>query len=856
MNFGQTTRRRLLDRINLPDLAPITLITAPSGYGKSTLAHQWARTFPGAVARVTLLPSSNIPARIVSQFVQAVQTAVPDITVPQDDDSSLETVLQALQAVTATGKRLAVIVDDYHLIENQDVHSAVNVALNQMPEGVSAMILSRSLPPLSFGRLRAHGKVRHLTEADLSFTADEVYAIASRAGLSRAQSGQLAERIDGWIAGIRLALMSMDFDSEDPPTRFERILEMFHEDQWLDEYIVEEILGDLPDDLGDFILKTSILGVLDPRLCDAVLGIDDSTRLLADIERRGLFVSRPESHLTYHRLFAECVGHIRDRVLPAEVRREHAMRAARWLEGRGLLEAAFPHAMEAEAPEMLLDLVTRICGPLVDSDLQHAALFWLRRLPAQVRRSSDLLSYRYIKCLQFTGQHREAAAEMDALPHWKVADDPILRGYAASFESSATVFRGETDVLMKLYRSLHYLPVDRHIERLHIWIAIHQFEFLRGNDDIAEQAYRQAAICRSPLPALQKWWSVQAEPDRANHHALRADLITAEALLRFQMEHLDASFRESRSKFRYRLAAIYLEWNELDRAAEEIRHVEDDIAAFPVQAWYTEALLVAAQVYRARGESERADRSIREIFDLYCEHGGTNTMRHAFAWQALCWIADGKIALAREWVARHPPDVYGVERIIGERDIRIPYIALLVADGGFEPASALARRCIAEAESTRHHPALIEFNVWDAIARLAMGDEKAALDALRTAITLGTPGRFVRPFFQEGHDLRPALRQLRPALQPAEAAWVDHLLHRGPLPAAPAEQPHLPTPLTPAEMGVLDLLREGLANRDIANQLFITERTVKKHVSNILRKLDVPNRTSAVATARDLSLID
>jgi DNA-binding NarL/FixJ family response regulator len=64
-----------------------------------------------------------------------------------------------------------------------------------------------------------------------------------------------------------------------------------------------------------------------------------------------------------------------------------------------------------------------------------------------------------------------------------------------------------------------------------------------------------------------------------------------------------------------------------------------------------------------------------------------------------------------------------------------------------------------------------------------------------------------------------------------------------------------PDELTPREMDVLRLLAQGLPNRKIATRLSINERTVKYHVSAILAKLEVANRTEAVMRAIEQGLI-
>jgi len=214
--------------------------------------------------------------------------------------------------------------------------------------------------------------------------------------------------------------------------------------------------------------------------------------------------------------------------------------------------------------------------------------------------------------------------------------------------------------------------------------------------------------------------------------------------------------------------------------------------------------------------------------------------------------------LVRDWVMRQPFPDNPFERVFGEGDLRLPWLALYVAEQRWNEANTLVRRAIVDAQTVRHRPAQIQFSVWQAIVAQGMGDIDTANAALCDAVHIGTPGRFVRAFFPADHDLRPLLRQIKPSLPDDEAAWVDHLILRGPGKPASIEMPNegaKSSCLTPTEQRVLSFLQMGYSNQNIATKLFITERTVKKHVGNIMKKLDAPNRTAAVSRAVELHLL-
>jgi DNA-binding NarL/FixJ family response regulator len=82
---------------------------------------------------------------------------------------------------------------------------------------------------------------------------------------------------------------------------------------------------------------------------------------------------------------------------------------------------------------------------------------------------------------------------------------------------------------------------------------------------------------------------------------------------------------------------------------------------------------------------------------------------------------------------------------------------------------------------------------------------------------------------------------------------IDEFARLGP--RSPAATPGSVAALTPRETHVLCLLAEGLSNREIATRLVVTEETVKTHVSRVLTKLGLRDRTQAVVVAYESGLV-
>ncbi|GGS89322.1 DNA-binding response regulator [Streptomyces tanashiensis] len=121
-------------------------------------------------------------------------------------------------------------------------------------------------------------------------------------------------------------------------------------------------------------------------------------------------------------------------------------------------------------------------------------------------------------------------------------------------------------------------------------------------------------------------------------------------------------------------------------------------------------------------------------------------------------------------------------------------------------------------------------------------------DALLDAIMAGAAGYVLKQI--KGSDLVSAVRTVatgQSMLDPATTARLMHSL-RDPEAAKPPEDERLAV-LSERERSVLDLIGEGLTNRQIAKRLYLSEKTVKNHISRLLGKLGVERRVQAAVIA-------
>jgi LuxR family maltose regulon positive regulatory protein len=855
---GVIARPRLLKLMEAYKEIPIILVTAPAGYGKSMLAAQWAE-YPGhSVAWISLSHFANGSSALFAAISQAIAAILPDRR--PEELTSVDSIIQRLRSLSNAGQGLTLIFDDYHCVENRDVHDAMDGLLAGLPERTRVIVISRSQPGISLARLRARNLVAEVTEQDLRFATDEIGTLIDQVApgrLSPEQIRDLETRTEGWIAGIRLALASLH---QVDPANVQSIVDSWPTNRWLDEYIVEEVLSTLDADVRDFVIRTSMFDWLEPDFCNEVLGIDSSAAMLDEISRNLVFVRSyrgTDETVAYHALFAESVSRIAARQLAKADLDSLHQRASIWFQRYGQLETAIEHAIAAGDWILAEDCVRVLCRDLMDRDRQHSRLHWLQKLPESTVMADPHLARWYISALCYTGQMRlarELFAQVE--PRWSSSGDPAQLGYVASCRAFFEVHEGNVSLALRhVIEGLHHYPPDFHVERLHLWNAMAQWEFVFGNDEVSEQAYRQAERCRVHLPEEQWWWAMMVELDRANRLALRGDLRTAEAMYRQSLDRLSATYRSHEAKLRFRLAAIYLEWNDLDKAAAEVAQIESDLDTFPRQVWHAEALQIVARIHAAVGDERKLDDTLHRLRRTYELAGGGSQPEGLEALQVTTWLARKSIGLAREWAGRRRIEEYSSVHAFGHPDPRLALVQTALADGAEIEASRQLDTLIQRAESAKRWAEIVPFLVWQAVARLQSGDDKGAVASLKDAVRHGVRGGFVRSFLTPGFDLRPLLARSRNQFTDDEISFLQRIPEFDAAPGSDAlpdqvDRRTLRESLSSREREVLALLEQGYTNPQVAEHLYVSLATVKKHVSNLLRKLGVPNRAEAVRKVR------
>jgi LuxR family maltose regulon positive regulatory protein len=885
----QVNRQRMADVLDRSRSARLTLVSAPPGFGKTTLIATWARSARAAgaaVAWLSLDPADTDPARFWSYLLAAIETAAREAAVDVDlgpvrapsGGIDMDALVDALDRVSAD---LTIVLDDLHVIASGPIHEDLAALLERMPEHVHLVVTTRADPPLPLARLRVRGELVEIRAADLRFDQAEAATFLRDVmglTLSTQQVAALEVRTEGWAAALQLAALSMAGRADVEPF----IARFTGNDRHVVDYLADEVLGRQPEVVRRFLLHTAILDRLSAPLCDAVTGRRDGKTLLETLDRANLFLVRLDDErrwYRYHHLFADV---LRARLLdedPDAIPDLHR-RAGAWWEEQGDLAEAIRHALAADDEERAADLIELAAHDLRGHRQERTLRDWLDRLPDTLFHRRPMLAIVHVGALLATGETRGVEARLDAAERWTAA---------AGSEAARIAAVAEGMVVHRL-DVLHHLPSA---------IALHRAGLARmGGDHEATVVHARAAMAAAgedlPLErgggagllALAAWsqgdleaaeagWSAAiVDLERAGHHGdvlgctiglsdvriAQGRLTEARRTLEDALLHAErlSPPPRGRADMHDGLAALHHEWGDLTEARRHLDLAAElgESAGLPQHPYRWRVAL--ALVRHAEGRLDEATDLLDEAERRY-DGDFFPEVRPVPAVRARIWLAAGRIGEARTWA--RAAGVSARDPVTYLREYELLTLAqVLLAEGaagggeGVGPAVALLERIIVAAEAGGRRRSHIEALVLLASAQQAAGDGSAAA-ALEEALVLAAPQGYVRTFLDAGEGVHRLLRDA--SKQGPARARASHVLQkaiaRG---RAHPTQAALIEPLSERELDVLRLLGSDLDGPAIARELYVSLNTMRTHTKNIFAKLGVNSRREAVRRAGALGLLD
>ncbi len=862
------SRPRLIERLNEGLHRKLTLISAPAGFGKTTLVSEWLAGYERPATWLSLDKGDNDPSRFLTYLVAALQTIAVNIgegvlgILQSPQPPPTESILMALlNDITTISDHFALVLDDYHILDAKPIDHALTFLIEHLPPQMHLIIATREDPQLPLARLRAQGHLTELRASDLRFTPSEAAEFLNQVmglNLSAEDIELLETRTEGWIAGLQLAAISMQGHQD--TTSFITAFTGSH--HFVMDYLVEEVLQQQTERIQTFLLRTSILDRLCGSLCDAVL-LDPAASgqaTLEYLEHANLFLVPLDNErrwYRYHHLFADLLRQrLRQGIASSPEEAESRvnalhLRASQWYEDHGLEIEAFHHAAAANDVERAERLMEGKGIPRHFRGAVMILLDWLGSLPKAVLDARPSLWWRYASLLLVNGQTIGVEEKLQAAETALQGAEPDdqtrhLIGRIATARAVLALTRYQTEVMLaQSRRALEYLPLDNLPTRANAYWTLGSAYLFQGDRPAARQALTEAiALSQASgdiFTTILATISLGIVQEAENQLPLAAE--TYRRVLQLAGEQPLQIIYEAYLG----LARISYEWNDLTAAEQHgqqslhlARQYERGIDRYIL----CEVLL--ARVKLAQGDVAGAAALLAQAEQSARQQNFVYRLPEVAAAQVPVLLRQGHLA-----AAAHLAETY-----------QLPTSQARVHLAQGDPSAALAaleswRR---QVEARGWADERLKVLVLQAVALQADGEQNQAVQLLAEALEMAEPGAFIRLFVDEG---APMARLLAAATaQGLRPDYIGKLLaacetkeqkRDDPSPRPPAQP--LIEPLSQRELEVLRLIAQGLSNQEMSERLFLALDTVKGHNRKIFDKLQVQRRTEAVARARELGLL-
>lgn len=855
-------RPRLIEQINGGLNGRLTLISAPAGFGKTTVVSEWIAESEQSVAWLSLDEGDNDPARFLTYLVAALQTIVPTVgesllsalqsLQPPQPDSMMAVLLNDLMSIP---NDLVLVIDDYHIVDSKPVDDILTFLLEHLPPQIHLIITTREDPPLPLARLRARGQMTELRIADLRFTRSEAAGFLNQVmklNLSEEDISALETRTEGWIAGLQLAALSMQ-QHQDTSNFIKSFTGSHH---FVLDYLVEEVLHQQSESVQDFLLRTSILNRMCGPLCEAILNDSavDGQEALEYLEQANLFIVPLDNErlwYRYHHLFVELLRQRMQQsndISPEDAAELH-IRASQWYEDNDLDIEAFHHATAANDIERAERLIEGDGMPLHFRGAVLPVLNWLKSLPTSILDEYPSLYTAYASVLLVTGQSSgvdqillSAEAVLQQAEQTDKSRDLIGRFAAIRATKAASAQQVET-IISESQRALEYLHPDNLPFRTSTAWKLGFAYHLQGDRAAARKSYEE--VISTGQASGNVIFTIMATIGLGSLQQSDNQLYLAAQTFQRVLDIFGDQPLPVTGEVHHGLAQIYYEWNDIDRAFE---HAQQSVQlAQPVEGsriiFYKTFL---ARLTLARGDVAEAVNILATVDRFVRQQKLMHLMPEVAATQVLTLLYQGNLTAATHLVETH--------------NLPLSQARVQLAQGDPSAALAVLEPFREQMEAREWHDERLKAMVLQAVALHMDGDTDVAVQVLSDALAMAAAGGFIRIFVDEGRPMTELLPEVAAHgimpdyIEKLLEAFDDEGLTREEASYRPTTQP-LIEPLSERELEVLHLVAQGLSNREISDRLFLALSTVKGHNQRIFGKLAVQRRTEAVARARELGLL-
>jgi LuxR family maltose regulon positive regulatory protein len=866
-------RDNLVDRQNITTQlekglnTKLTIISAPAGFGKTTILTQWIHKSNKKVCWLSLDKTDNNFNRFWIYFINALQKINPELgndiiailnlaEKPQTD----YILSMFINGIMGTNNQFIIILDDYHLIEEKSIHEGISFLLAHLPINLHIYISSRFEPDfLPVSRLRAENEIIEIKAASLRFNNEGIKHFFKLRGLniSDLEAGQLEKKTEGWGLSLQLALLSM----QDAPDISAFIREFTGNNRYIVDYLLDEILNNLDENIKLFLFNTSILSKFNAGLCETLTGQNESQQIIEELERKNLFIVPLDNNrqwYRYHNLLSDLLYSRLEKDNPGLIKKLHIL-AARWFSEHALDTEAIRHAFLAGDPVLAGELISQISFKMVSKGEVKTLLEWLEKLPEEIILSRPGLFVYYGWVLTLTSRLEEAeklVSKTEKLNQENIKDNFPIASQLANIKGTIARRKGEVDLIIKYSGQAiknMKIPDNFILATAHFNLGIAYM--ISGNFNLSISEFSKSVPYN--LKAANYLTVIAANVCKARITMQLGNLFEAEKLYK-QLLNDTNEYKLGKHSITgvimMDLAQINYHWNNLETANNFLsgglsltRHSYNSDSVY--------GYLCFLQLKAGEHDLKGLEEIISEIEDFSKNSGSAGLISRVAAYSAYSAVLNGKPELAGSWVKEMKQSLQDGFSFSNEQEVII-LARCLNAMGNPDEALDLINSLLEKVEQVGIIAPMIRAHLTRSIIFNKKGKGDKAGEAIRQALKLGENGKFIQ-VFKEEKQVIPFLKENIRLLKTEKKISEDYsnkllamVSVSGPEPG-PEDNENL---LSERELEILKLIESGLSNQEIGEKLFISLNTIKTHIKNLYRKLDVQTRTQALSKAKKLDL--
>jgi len=878
-------RRVLYDKLSDGINGKLTIVSAPAGYGKTTLISDWIGQHKTPVAWFSIDTRDNEPSVFLNLLICSIQITHKKIgesakALLNSANNDKKYILELLiNDIVQHKENIILVIDDFHMIHNKVIFELFGFFLDYLPVNLHVIILTRSDPPINTARLRSRNEFTEIRSADLSFSQHDISVFFNKKlklNLSQEDIRMLGSKTEGWIAGLQLAAISFQGQNDISAS----INRMSGDNRYFVDYLMEEVLNGLSDEVRNFLLKTSILNKLSGSLCDAVLQLKNSETILESLEKRNIFLISLDDErkwFRYHHLFANLLRSRLSHSFNDQISKLHSL-ASDWYIRNDLTEDAIEHLIEIKEYERTSTLIIDQFDKIWESGQHYKFERWLNNLPDEFIFSRPQLLILKAEILATHWSINEAL-ELLQTAKQMLNDDKLLKsnnqgktlspsyinnmsGRIAANQALIYSFKEDVEkVLFYSNEAQNLLSVKETTWLSIVAISIGDAHFLNGDLEMAFSSQSEALnLCeQSGNRFLTLIANANIAVTQRQQGKLKESLEKCE--LQIQYAYENALSNSIVVGWLYTIMGeILIEINKPDEAISNARKGIQIIDKCGDSGMLFKSYLLLTRVLFSQGNLNETEKAIGKLQFLAQETNVTRNIDSAIkAWQGKIWLAQGNLISIKKILETEKNQ--SKELLFIHETENILMVRIYLKHGFLKESMNLVNSLIENAESGERVNSLIELLLLKALIYDNLGDKNEAREILLKSLILAEPGGYIRIFIEEGEILNSILKEISKdksikstsLLNEISVDYLNNLKLAFEIDKRKREQSE--SDLSNREIEILNLIVKKLSNKEISETLYISLSTVKTHISSILLKLNAKNRIEATEIAMQKGIV-